>query len=383
MSVSKAERKAALDLFPYFNQQHPVVFDVGSNKGVWADILVHNVAEIHLFEPNEILLHYTMAKYDYLSNVEYWNTAISVHQGTAQFNYFTNNNNGLSNIVGNKWEGLPVKVKEVKVCTLDYAAAGVGIPDLSQYDIDFLKLDIEGAEYLALQGANYLLSQQAIKFIQVEKADHIHYTGKTFQDVVDYLKSFGYIPMQTEDTENVIFMQEGFTQDWNGQFKKNTTGLKFNFALEIGAFEGLTSRYICDNLLNEGGRMIVVDPLTDEYLPGHPDNEMFVGQYERFSRNTRNYPIELIREKSIDAFRKLEDYRFDFIYIDGDHTRDAVFIDGCNAFRLAKIGGHILFDDYEWREETKQGIDSFLESHKGKYQIVEKSYQVMIKKLEE
>jgi FkbM family methyltransferase len=288
MSVSKAERKAALDLFPYFNQQHPVVFDVGSNKGVWADILVHNVAEIHLFEPNEILLHYTMAKYDYLSNVEYWNTAISVHQGTAQFNYFTNNNNGLSNIVGNKWEGLPVKVKEVKVCTLDYAAAGVGIPDLSQYDIDFLKLDIEGAEYLALQGANYLLSQQAIKFIQVEKADHIHYTGKTFQDVVDYLKSFGYIPMQTEDTENVIFMQEGFTQDWNGQFKKNTTGLKFNFALEIGAFEGLTSRYICDNLLNEGGRMIVVDPLTDEYLPGHPDNEMFVGQYERFSRNTRS-----------------------------------------------------------------------------------------------
>jgi predicted O-methyltransferase YrrM len=109
---------------------------------------------------------------------------------------------------------------------------------------------------------------------------------------------------------------------------------------------------------------------------------MFVGQYERFTRNTRNYPIELIRKKSIDAFDELKDYRFDFVYVDGDHTRDGVFIDGANAFRLTKVGGYILFDDYLYRPETKEGIDSFLNDHRGKYIEKVRGYQIMIQKTE-
>jgi FkbM family methyltransferase len=376
MSVSPHERKAVLDLFPYFNQKHPIVFDVGSNKGGWADILVHSVAEMHLFEPNEILRHYTMAKYDYLYNVWYHDHAISNKEGKIKFWQFEHHYNGLSGIFKNpKWDDLPSKEVEVFTQTIDFFVD-------HHHPVDFLKIDIEGAEMIALIGAKKSLKAKQLKFIQLENAGHIHISGHVFDDAVVYLKSFGYVPMQTEDTENVIFMQEGFTQDWNGEFKKNTQGMKFNFALEIGCFEGLTSRYICDNLLTEGGRIICVDPLTDEYLPGHKDNEMFVGQYDRFTRNTRGYPIELIRKKSIDTFEQLADYRFDFVYVDGDHTRDAVFIDGCNAFKLTKVGGHILFDDYGWRSETAEGIEAFLSSHMGKYQIKVKGYQVMIQKTE-
>jgi FkbM family methyltransferase len=374
MSVSIAERKAVLDLFPYFDQKQPVVFDVGSNKGVWADILVHNVAEMHLFEPNEILLHYTMAKYDYLDNVFYHNEAVSNKVGEVEFFRYLKNYNGLSSLKDNpKWAGLPKEVISVSSIPLQ-------IIPLNQ--IDFLKIDVEGAEMNVLMGAADFLARQIIKFVQVERAEHIKNYGWSFEDVEDFMKQCGYIQMQTEDTENVIFMQEGFTQDWNGEFKKNTAGMKFDFALEIGAFEGLTSRYICDNMLNPGGRMICIDPLTDEYLPGHEDNNLFVGQYERFTRNTRNYPIELIRKRSIDSFQQLSDYRFDFIYVDGDHRENEVFMDGCNSFRLCKIGGHILFDDYEWREETKRGIDKFIDAHAGKIQVVLKGYQVMVKKLD-
>jgi FkbM family methyltransferase len=376
MSISKQEKESVLELFPFFSKR-PIVFDVGSNKGQWADIFVHNVAEIHLFEPNEFLLHYTMMKYDYTKNVTYNNTAVSDHEGVTVFTYFTNENNGLSNIINNpKWDYLPWKKKAVNTITLNTYWKG------RKETIDFLKIDIEGAEFMALTGADELLKDKRIKFIQLENADHINVTGKSFQDVKEYLKSFGYIPIGDTESENVIFMQEGFTQDWNGEFKKNTQGLKFDFALEIGCFEGLTSRYICDNLLNPGGRVICVDPLTDEYLPGHKDNEMFVGQYERFTRNTRGYPIELIRKQSKEAYYQLEDYRFDFVYVDGDHTRDAVFIDGCNAFRLTKIGGHILFDDYEWRQETKDGINNFLNSHQGKYITKVRGYQILIQKTE-
>jgi predicted O-methyltransferase YrrM len=296
------------------------------------------------------------------------------HGKKVEFTYFINENNGLSNIINNdKWNGLPFQKDIITTSTIDH---------YGNKDIDLLKIDVEGAELMVLHGAEKMLSKKLIRFIQVEKADHIELTGHTFQDIVDYLKGFGYTPIETEDNENVIFTMEGFTQDWNKEFIKNTQGLKFDFALEIGSFEGLTSRYICDNLLNEGGRLICIDPLTDEYLSGHEDNHLFVGQYERFIRNTRNYPIELVRMKSEDAFLKpeFEHYRFDFIYIDGDHSENAVYKDGMHAFNLCKVGGHILFDDYEWREETKRGIDGVLKNIDGFYETIIKGYQVLIKK---
>jgi FkbM family methyltransferase len=379
--MSSEERKAALDLFPYFSKE-PVIFDVGSNKGEWTDLFVDRVANVHLFEPNELLLHYTMVKFCDRENVTYCNSAITDKNGTITLDCFTNVNNGLSNIFGNpKWNYLPSQKKEVQTTTLDQHCLFFKIKH-----IDFLKVDVEGAEMLVLQGAEKLLQDKKIRFIQVEKAEHINLSGYTFEDLENYLKTFGYVPMETADTENVIFMQEGFTQDWNGEFKKNTVGIKADFALEVGCFEGLTTNYICENLLNSGGRIVCIDPLTDEYLPGHEDNAMFVGQYERFTRNTCKYPVELIREKSIDAYPKIKDYRFDFIYIDGDHTENAtenaVFLDALNCFTLCKVGGYILFDDYEWREETKRGIDRFLSVYQHKIEVVIKGYQVLVLKKE-
>jgi FkbM family methyltransferase len=378
MGLPAIEKKTVLDLFPYFSK-NSVVFDVGSNKGEFADLFVNNVSELHLFEPNELLLHYTMVKYCDKKNVHYVKDAISNEYGIAEFTYFTNENNGLSNIIGNdKWNDLPWKKKQVNTATLDgYCKSN------STTCIDFLKIDVEGAEFMVLEGAKGLLNDKRIKFIQLEHAEHIEVTGKKFSDVIDYLKSFGYAPIKSEDTENVIFAMEGFTQDWNGEFKKNTKGIKVETALEIGCFEGLTTNYICDNLLNPGGRIICIDPLTDEYLPGHKDNEMFVGQYERFIRNTAGRPVELIRMKSREAHAKVKDYRFGLIYIDGDHTEDGVFMDGVLYWnQLREDGtGYMLFDDYGQSEETKRGIDRFLETQKGNFELLVKDYQVLIRRL--
>ncbi len=387
MSLHPDERKAALTLFPYFGK-NPVVFDVGSNKGFWSDILVHNVHKMVLVEPNENLLIYTKVKYDYLENVSYHPVAISNEHGHKPFYYFTNQNNGLSSIIYNQhWvdEGLPMKKGSVDVITLDSFTPAL--------NIDFLKIDVEGADFLVLLGAEKLLREKRIKFIQFENSAHLKLAGHSLQDILDYVTKFGYDiydfdgqtfrkAFYSPNPENLYIMDAEFTQDWNGEFRKNTKGLKVDFALEIGCFEGMTSRYICDNLLNLGGRMIAVDPLTDEYLPGHPDNDMFVGQYDRFIRNTRTYPVELIRKKSSEVWDQLKDYRFDFIYVDGDHTEEAVYRDGCLAFSLCKQYGHVLFDDYDgYRDETKRGIERVLNQFAGGYEVVQRGYQIMIKKL--
>ena len=273
-------------------------------------------------------------------------------------------------------------------------------------EIDFVKLDIEGAEWDAIQGAARMLEEKRIKYIQIEYGAHYMLNNYKFKDLIKFVNGFGYkvysidvegleftVDNFVEDYrfENFIIKDMSFTENWNAEFKKNTQGMKFNFALEIGAFEGLTSCYICDNLLKPGGRMIAVDPLKDSYLTTDLTDEdrqmnkelssMFEGQHARFKRNTRGKPIELIRKTSREAFEELKAYRFDFIYIDGDHRKREVFNDAIECLKLVKVGGHILFDDYEWREQTTIGINGFLNRYVANIQIVSKGYQVLIKKI--
>lgn len=167
--------------------------------------------------------------------------------------------------------------------------------------------------------------------------------------------------------------------------------------MEIGSFEGLTSNYIVDNLLSENGKLICVDPLTDVYLndklseideiKNNTDFIYFNDQYNRFYNNVSEHlesnKISLIRELSVDIFPELikkYQYKFDFIYIDGDHRPEGVYIDSINSFELCKEHGFILFDDYLWGD-TGIGIDKFLNEYSGKYDLLVKDYQVLIKKL--
>lgn len=398
--MTELERKAALTLQPYFGK-YPVIFDVGSNKGDWADILIRNVTEASLFEPNELLLHYSMVRFDTLENVSYCPRAVtSIADKTVDFFYFTNHNNGLSSLYYNKfWEeqGLPMKRGKVKTISLDASWKGLaGDKWWHEKDIDMIKIDVEGADYDVLLGAKGLLSDHKIKFIQIEHSNHYALAGRKFEDVAELVRPFGYelfhfngtnFELRTDQqAENFYIMDKNFTQDWNKEFIKNTQGLKIETALEIGCFEGLTTNYICDNLLKPGGRVVCVDPLTDEYLPGHKDNEMFVGQYERFIRNTAGRPVELIRKKSADAFAELRDLRFGLIYIDGDHTEAGVYSDAVTYWNILLdsprgYGGYMLFDDYGQSEETARGIDRFLETQTGNYQLLIKDYQVLIRRL--
>lgn len=195
-----------------------------------------------------------------------------------------------------------------------------------------------------------------------------------------------------------------YTYNWNGEFIRNTTNIKnLNLCLEIGCFEGLTSNYIIDNLLGENGKLICVDPLTDTYLSENLTEQdvlnnqtifkYFKNQYDRFYENTKvqieKNKLELYRKLSSDAYTELipkYENSFDFIYIDGDHRAEAVYLDAVNCFVLCKKDGLILFDDYLWpalngENSTKSGIDKFLSEFEGKYETLLNSSQYMIKKL--
>lgn len=196
---------------------------------------------------------------------------------------------------------------------------------------------------------------------------------------------------------------KNYSDGWSLPFQISTKDLEnIDLCLEIGCFEGLTSKYIVEKKLSNNGILVCVDPLTDVYLNDNLDDndkknnetifKYFNSQHERFMKNCeeelKNERIILFRDLSVNVYPILKSElsgMFDLIYIDGDHRANSVYVDAINCFELCKNNGHILFDDYSWGNEygenaTHVGIDKFLDEYKNKYQIISKNYQVLIKK---
>jgi predicted O-methyltransferase YrrM len=140
--------------------------------------------------------------------------------------------------------------------------------------------------------------------------------------------------------------------------------------IEVGCFEGFgtlkLNKLLCKNNLS---KITCVDPFDDVYVKGNTEfsdiDPIFVGQYDKFANNTLPIKDNIIIKKgySHHVLPNLPFKNYDFIYIDGDHSEDAVYNDGVNALNLIKSGGIILFDDYYWTHKsqiTKNGIEKFI-----------------------
>lgn len=415
MSIAIQEKEAVLSLIKYFSP-HWQIIDCGSNKLNWSEVLMEHrdgsteagKYTIHSIEPNDKLRSYQQVKYDYNDNIKYYPYAAYNKSGhEIDFWYWENKNNGLSSIINNhKWED------ELGEFRLHKKVKSITIDDVAHFldEVDIVKIDVEGAEKFVVEGCEELMRTRKVKFIQVEYSPHYQFANTRFGEIIEFVEKFGYrvwswngkyfnkieVDSFVEDyrLENFIISyleigQYHYTQLWNNEFKKNTEFLKgkVNLALEIGCFEGLSSNYICNELLSKeaGSRLICVDPLIDGvYLPQHKDNFIFEGQYERFIRNTKGQPIELIRKTSDEAFKSdLLPYLFDMAYVDGDHRGPSVYRDGVNCFNQLRIGGTLIFDDYEQSQDTKDGVNGFITKGGDRIEIVSMGYQVIVRKLAE
>ena len=88
---------------------------------------------------------------------------------------------------------------------------------------------------------------------------------------------------------------------------------------------------------------------------------------DRFAGNTS---VKIHRRTSIEAARHFEDCYFDWIYLDGDHSHEAVLADLNVWLPKVKLGGKIVCDDYTWVDEhgtcgVKTAVESFLDAHPG------------------
>jgi predicted O-methyltransferase YrrM len=159
-------------------------------------------------------------------------------------------------------------------------------------------------------------------------------------------------------------------QAWIGQ-----PNLSF---LEIGSGEGSSAIGIIQTVLTDpSSKVTCVDKWDATY-----SNGFFADNFEsNFDTNTHQYVNQIIKVKS-DSVTWLvnnQDKRFDFVYIDGDHSYSGCKMDIALAWNTLKSGCWMVVDDYGFDGVT-QATDEFTISAQGIAQMVRTTTQTWFKK---
>lgn len=159
--------------------------------------------------------------------------------------------------------------------------------------------------------------------------------------------------------------------------------------LEIGSWEGRSAIFFLEFLPNS--KITCIDTFEGNEEQAYNLLTEKLNQLEsRFDSNLSNYGdrCEKIKSRSIPALDQLAqaNRKFDIVYIDGDHRRNAVLIDSLLCWKMVNPGGLVFWDDYLWGkdypepERPKGGIDAFLALHENEYVLRGTGHQIVVQK---
>lgn len=154
-----------------------IVIDIGANGGIYTVLAANHVGpygHVYAFEPGqrelELLKH--NIELNKLQNITVIETAVSDSCGTARFAI---SSDGALNSL--EETGHPLQQVErwetVRTITLDEAVTQLAIPS-----VDFIKIDVEGAEKLVFRGAKRTLASNPHAIVLFEVSD---LTAKSFE----------------------------------------------------------------------------------------------------------------------------------------------------------------------------------------------------------
>ena len=198
-----------------------ICFDVGSNIGYFS-LLFSSLApkgEVHSFEPikQNIKLLQKSARLNKFKNIYVNNMALSNFSGSS---FFSISSDSAFSSFKNTGRIVESKKSLVRVAKIDSYLKEKKIPR-----VDILKIDVEGAEKLVLEGAKTTLSNRNKKprIILIELfQQNLNSYDYTVEEIIKYLNSFGY---------------KGFTIDGSGSklLKINAKSLnsQYNFIFTL------------------------------------------------------------------------------------------------------------------------------------------------------
>jgi FkbM family methyltransferase len=169
-------------------QNNSIFFDVGTNAGSFLKILTHFkiFSNIHCFEPHPIISKKTKNIYQ---NVKMNEICLSNNNGEVEI-HFPLHSVGLSSIINRPvFKNLGTEVKKVKIksITLDHYC---NINNIN--NIDFIKIDVEGAEKMIIEGGENMFKEKKIKAGLFEIGETLKDAGTSEQEIATILERYGY-----------------------------------------------------------------------------------------------------------------------------------------------------------------------------------------------
>lgn len=159
--------------------------------------------------------------------------------------------------------------------------------------------------------------------------------------------------------------------------------LKKNYQiLEIGSYEGASSIFFL-NVLKKAN-IYCIDTWSNRFRYGVTKKNINYSKIEdRFDFNLQQYKKRLHKFKTNSSlfFNKIsKNLLFDLIYVDGSHKYEDVLNDARNSFNHLKVGGIIIFDDFN-KSEVQKAILFFLNKKKNNIKVLMVYHQLVIKKI--
>jgi len=152
---------------------------------------------------------------------------------------------------------------------------------------------------------------------------------------------------------------------------------KNSIFVEVGVWKGDFSKKIWD--ISNPNLLVLVDSWTfDEKVRGcapqvngkEPLNQFFFDQAKKdtFNKFKTNENVHILDSNSSEASSNYIDNYFDYIYLDAEHSYQAVINDLNMWYPKLKKNGVLFGDDYYWREE-----DDTLSLHKAYQEFINKN----------
>ncbi len=196
-----------------------------------------------------------------------------------------------------------------------------------------------------------------------------------------------------------------FTTDWFSYAIPNFEAIGRHLGpvpriLEIGVYQGRSTCWILEHMLAPDGCLVSVDPFIDDEtdaFTAEPVDQSPYWSAERLALWRTN--TEEVRQpgQTLDlrvgrSYRVLADLiresqKFDFIYVDGNHSAPTVMADCAMAFRLLRHGGIMLMDDYlwdhdpDWLRRPKMSIDAFVNMFQPLLRQIISNYQLAVQRI--
>jgi len=138
--------------------------------------------------------------------------------------------------------------------------------------------------------------------------------------------------------------------------------------LEMGSWLGRSACFMLE--VNPDIKLCCMDTWKDTRPPeerGGTGNDTL---FDQFIANMYKLgllgKISCVREDTRNVLKYLKQGSFDAIYIDASHEEEDVYRDFHNAFKLLKVDGHLMGDDWNWNSVSKGVMRAYWEINQDK-----------------